>query len=65
MRSFKFFYKQDLPWVKLLWHKYYRNDKLPKKANKGSFWWKGITKHLDTFKGIATANLGSGDTILF
>jgi hypothetical protein len=54
-----------LPWVKLLWHKYYRNGKLPKKANRGSFWWKGITKHLDTFKDIASANLGSGDTILF
>jgi hypothetical protein len=50
----KFFSKQDLPWVKLLWHKCYRNGKLPEKANRGSFWWKGITKHLDTFKGVAT-----------
>jgi hypothetical protein len=32
-----FFSKEDLSWVKLLWHKYYKNDKLPKKANRGSF----------------------------
>jgi hypothetical protein len=61
----KFFSKEDLPWVKLLWHKYYRNGKLLKKANRGSFWWKGIMKHLDTFKGIASTSLGSRDMILF
>jgi hypothetical protein len=33
----KFFSNQDLPWVKLVWNKYYSNDKVSKKANKGSF----------------------------
>jgi hypothetical protein len=25
----KFFNKADIPWVKLIWEKYYSNDKLP------------------------------------
>jgi hypothetical protein len=33
----KFFNKDDLPWVKLLWSKYYSNGKLPCQTKKGSF----------------------------
>lgn len=36
----KFFNRSDLPWVKLIWEKHYRNDKLPNSVvPKGSFWW--------------------------
>jgi hypothetical protein len=61
----KFFSKQDLPWVKLIWGKYYSNGKLPKKTNKGSFWWSGVLKLQSTYKGIAQAQMGLGDTIFF
>jgi hypothetical protein len=61
----KFFSKQDLSWVKIIWDRYYKNDKLPRKTNRGSFWWKRVTKLRNIFKGIANAQLGSGDTILF
>jgi hypothetical protein len=49
----KFFNMMDLPWVKLLWSKYYRNGKVPGQSPKGSFWWRSILKLLNTFKGIA------------
>jgi hypothetical protein len=32
----KFFTMTDLPWVKLVWSMYYRNDKLPNHVAKGS-----------------------------
>jgi hypothetical protein len=35
------------------------------KQNKGSFWWRGVLKLLNTFKGTAQAQLGSGESILF
>jgi hypothetical protein len=60
----KFFSRDDLPWVNLIWEKYYRNGKVPGHTLKGSFWWKGLLRLLDTFKGIAKANFGVGDTIL-
>jgi hypothetical protein len=61
----KFFNKQDLPWVKLIWTKYYSNGRLPGHTMNGSFWWKSIMKLLNVFKGISQAEAGSGDTILF
>lgn len=33
----KFFNKIDIPWVKLVWEKYYSNGKLPNHTKKGSF----------------------------
>jgi hypothetical protein len=61
----KFFNKADLPWVHLIWEKYYQNNKLPGEQMKGSFWWRSILRLLPTYKGIAQVSFGSGDTILF
>jgi len=36
----KFFNKKDIPWVQLIWEKYYRNGKLLGHTKKGSFWWR-------------------------
>lgn len=48
----KFFSRENLPWVELIWDKHYRNGKLPSsKKPKGSFWWRDILKLLDKFKG--------------
>jgi hypothetical protein len=46
----KFFIKAHLPWVKLIWNKYYNNGRVPGQRNKGSFWWKCVLKLLNTFK---------------
>jgi hypothetical protein len=35
----KFFNKADLPWVQLLWSKYYSNGKVPDTVKRGGFWW--------------------------
>jgi hypothetical protein len=48
----KYFAKADLPWVQLIWAKYYPNGKLPRQVIKGSFWW-SILRLLDTCKGIS------------
>jgi hypothetical protein len=61
----KFYNREDLPWIKLLWSKYYTNGKVLGQSMKGSFWWCGILKLLTTFKGIAQATARTGDTILF
>jgi hypothetical protein len=32
-------------------------------GQRGSFWWRSIIHLLDTFKGIATVQIGNGETI--
>jgi hypothetical protein len=49
----KFFNKADIPWLQLVWGKYYINGKLPIHIKKGSFWWKDVLKLLDSFKGFS------------
>jgi hypothetical protein len=61
----KFYNGEELPWVQLLWTKYYSNGKVHGQSMKGSFWWRSILKLLTTFKGIVEAEAGSGSTILF
>lgn len=61
----KFFNRDDIPWVNLVWESYYSNGKLPVKNNKGPFWWKDIIKLLDNFKGLAKVDLKDGRTCLF
>jgi hypothetical protein len=61
----KFFNKADLRWVKLIWSQYYSNRKVPGIVTKGGFWWRSIVKLLNKYKGIAQAELGSVDSILF
>jgi hypothetical protein len=53
----KFFNKEDIPWVQLIWEKYYSNGKLPNHARKDSFWWRDNLKLLDTYKGIASVSV--------
>jgi hypothetical protein len=61
----KFFNNMDIPWVNLVWEKYYSNGKLPSHIKKGSFWWRNILKLLDQFKGMAPISVQSGPTCLF
>ena len=61
----KFFNKADLPWVKMVWNKYYSNGKLPSAKKKGSFWWRRILNLLTTYKGIAQAISANGRSVLF
>jgi hypothetical protein len=61
----KFFNRVDIPWVNLIWEKYYSNGRLPNHTRKGSFWWKDILKLLQKFKGMASVNVQNGKSCLF
>jgi hypothetical protein len=61
----KFFNKEYLPWVKLVWIDYYGNDQVLSLTKKCSFWWRDNLKLLTYYKGMAQAIAGSGDTIVF
>jgi hypothetical protein len=57
-----FFNKQDIPWVHLIWEKYYRSGKLPNHTMKGSFWWRDNLRLLNLYKGVARVIVGAGNT---
>jgi hypothetical protein len=63
----KFYNMAPIPWVQLVWDKYYSNGKLPRLTNsfRGSFWWKDILKLLDSFKGLAMTNVFDGASCFF
>jgi hypothetical protein len=61
----KFFNKHDIPWVNLIWSKYYFNGSLPGSRMEGSFLWKAHLKLVDIFKAMARCNLGDGTSVSF
>jgi hypothetical protein len=58
----KFFNKVNIPWVQLIWEKYYANGRLPNHTLKGSFWWRDILRLLSKFKSLVTISVHKGDT---
>jgi hypothetical protein len=56
----KFFDRHDIPWVNLIWHRYYPNGGIPGNHWEGSFWLKSILNLLDYYKAMARCNLGDG-----
>ena len=61
----KFYNKRDIPWVKLVWEKHYRNGRLPGTVKKRSFWWRDTLKTLGIFKNMAIVQVGNGQTCFF
>jgi hypothetical protein len=60
----KFFNKENIPWVHLLWRNY--NNSTPQATNiQSSFWWKDIMKLCSKYKRIAPYSIVAGDTALF
>lgn len=60
----KFFNRSDIPWVNLVWDRYYRNGKLPNHTKKGSFWWRENLKNLPKFKEFAMVEVKDGSTVM-
>lgn len=58
----KFYNREDIPWVNLVWECYYTDGRLPGNTNRGSFWWRDVAKLIDKFKGMAKVNLQNGMT---
>ena len=50
----KFYKKENVQWVKLIWQKYYREVVPYLAREKGSFWWKDILRLLLAFLSVAT-----------
>ena len=62
----KFYSKKDVPWVKLIWSKYYANGKVPHGHREvGSFWWKNLLRLSVLYRGIAKCQVGDGSIVLF
>jgi hypothetical protein len=59
-----FFNKEFIPWVNLVWEKYYIIGSLELKNSNFSLWWKKIMSLEPKFKGYARASPGDGSTIL-
>jgi hypothetical protein len=61
----KFYNRADVPWVQLVWNKYY-SAKVPHAAREvGSFWWKDVLRLNIIFRGISRCHLGNGSSICF
>lgn len=61
----KFYNKMDVPWVQLIWEKYYP-DKVPHASREvGSFWWRDVMRLNTIYRGIAKCTVGDGSTICF
>lgn len=61
----KFYNKTDIPWVNLIWNKYYEG-KVPHECRElGSFWWRDIMRLNIIYRRIAKCTLGDGSTVSF
>jgi hypothetical protein len=61
----KFYKKENVQWVKLIWDKYYENSVPHLAREKGSFWWKDILSLNVFYRGVAICDAAKGDTIGF
>jgi hypothetical protein len=61
----KFYRKENVQWVKLIWDKYYENSVPHLAREKGSFWWKDILSLNVFYRGVAICDAAKGDTIGF
>lgn len=61
----KFYNKENIPWVRLVWNKYYAGRVPHTTREMGSFWWKDVLRLNTLFRGIAKCEVGIGDTVCF
>lgn len=61
----KCYNKVDIPWVTLVWRKYYE-EKVPHECRElGSFWWHDVMRLNTIYRGFARCTLGDGSTVSF
>jgi hypothetical protein len=61
----KFYNRADVPWVHLVWSKYYSDRVSHATREMGSFWWKDVLRLNILFRVIARCELGDGSTVCF
>jgi hypothetical protein len=60
----KFYEKENIPWVKLVWSLY--GDNVPHAQSKrGSFWWKDIFSFVGDYRSVSKCKVGNGTFVLF
>ena len=60
----KFYCKEKIPWVDLVWSLY--STAVPHAQTvKGSFWWRDIFSLVDKYRSITSCTVGNGSSILF
>ena len=60
----KFFNKEEVPWVSLIWNTYY-HQRVPHATKLcGSFWWRDVAKHMDSFVAVSKIKIGPGEFVL-
>ena len=60
-----FYNQMEVPWVQLVWFKYYQN-KVPYTAREmGSFWWKDVLRLHNLYRSIAHCTMGNGASVCF
>lgn len=61
----KFYQHKDIPWVKLIWFKYY-TSRVPHGSREiGSFWWKDVLRLNILYRVIVVYSVGDGSTVMF
>jgi hypothetical protein len=58
----KFYSKEEIPWVKLVWTLYPRG--VPHaQSSRGSFWWKDVFSYVNDYRSLTTCKIGNGDSV--
>lgn len=60
----KFMHREDVPWVLLIWYRYYSDSPPQAMPVCGSFWWRDVFSLIDIYRGITICLPNVGDTIL-
>lgn len=62
----KFYSKENIPWVSLIWNKYYSNRVPHATRELGSFWWKDVFRLNILFRQVTKCDdLGNGTSVCF
>jgi hypothetical protein len=62
---YKFYNKQDIPWVNLVWQAYYQHGAVPIASNsRGSFWWRDCMALIPDFKQLTSCSPGNAKSIM-
>lgn len=62
----KFYNRLDIHWVNLVWCSHYTSGQIPRcSPEKGSVWWKNVSRLITYFRGHVMPHVGDGSTIRF
>jgi hypothetical protein len=60
----KFYCKENIPWVQLVWNLYPQGAPHAQ-SSRGSFWWRDVFSFVHDYRSITRCIIGSGNSVLF